>query len=162
MPGLADLYGSWVFKNYHPDEVLETWRYSRGKSGLLNIKQCIFDAHLCVKHLPRVQKAEKPGMCLILRFSSPKQSSVIGHPWVCGAWFDLLSSRVQLKHTQVKWKRNNSSCKCNCNRGVCSSVASIVAMVMLQSTAIAPGVVKVTNFIPYLWILIPLPYKYSH
>lgn len=37
-----------------------------------------------------------------------------------------------------------------------------VAMVILQRTAIAIGVVKVTNLIPYLWILIFLPYKYFH
>lgn len=55
VPGLADLYGNWVFKNDHPDEVLETERYSRGRFRLLNILQCIFDAQLCVKHLPRVQ-----------------------------------------------------------------------------------------------------------
>lgn len=37
-----------------------------------------------------------------------------------------------------------------------------VAMVILQGTAIAIGVVKVTNLIPYLWVLISLLYKYFH
>lgn len=35
-------------------------------------------------------------------------------------------------------------------------------MVILQGTAIAIGVVKVTNLIPYLWVLISLLYKYFH
>jgi len=37
-----------------------------------------------------------------------------------------------------------------------------VAMAILQGMAITVGVVKVTNLIPYLWILISLPYKCFH